>query len=190
MFSYVLWMIVNVSFGRERLQFIFTFVIIWPLVGSLFAVLLSSAGPVYYGGVVGDTSIFGPLMDLLKHYDNQFQDSAFGIFPLNAQDMLWADYLKNDTNIGSGISAMPSMHVAVAALLYFSGRSISKYLGYGMLVFLILIQIGSVHLGWHYALDGYVSILLTWGIWKFCGWLTDQVYKKPVVFGVNQSAEI
>ena len=179
MFSYVLWLVVNVQLGRDRLQFLFAFVIAWPLIGSLLATLLSSAGPVYYGDVVGDSSIFGPLMDALAAFDKQYEGSFFGIFALNTQDMLWADYLKSDTGIGSGISAMPSMHVAIAALLYFSGRRINKYIGYGMLAFLILIQIGSVHLGWHYAVDGYVSILLIWGLWKACGWLVKQVYKEP-----------
>jgi len=176
MFSYVLWMIVNVHFDRKRMQFLFAFVISWPLIGSFLAIVMSSAGPVYYGDIVGDHFIFGPMMDALKSFDKAYEDSAFGIFALNTQDMLWADYLKNDTGIGSGISAMPSMHVAIAALLYFSGREVSKYIGYGMLIFLILIQIGSVHLGWHYALDGYISILLIWGLWKFCGWLAGWVY--------------
>ncbi len=181
MFSYVLWMIVNVHFDRKRMQFLFAFVISWPLIGLLLAVFMSSAGPVYYGDIVGDHSIFGPLMDGLKAFDQEYKDSVFGIFALNTQDMLWDDYLKNDTGIGSGISAMPSMHVAIAALLYFSGREVSKYIGYGMLIFLILIQIGSVHLGWHYALDGYLSILLVWLLWKFCGWLTGRIYgpEKP-----------
>lgn len=173
MFSYVLWQIVNVSFGRDRLQFLIAFVIAWPLIGSLFAVLLSSAGPVYYGDIVGDFSIFGPMMDSLKEFNTPYKDSVLGIYALDTQALLWADYLKNDTGIGSGISAMPSMHVSVAALLYFSGRQVSKYIGRGMLVFLILIQIGSVHLGWHYALDGYVSILLSWILWKLCGRLAD-----------------
>ncbi|PHZ85862.1 phosphatase PAP2 family protein [Paremcibacter congregatus] len=171
MFSYVLWHIVNVHFGKERLQFLLAFVLVWPVIGSLLAVLFSSAGPVYYGDIVGDNSIYGPMMDILRHYHSQFENSAFGIFALNTQDMLWADYLKNDTNIGSGISAMPSMHVAVTALLYFSGRQMHRYIGYGMLVFLVIIQIGSVHLGWHYAIDGYVSIFLTWLIWRVSGWV-------------------
>jgi len=178
MFSYVLWMIVNVNFGRDRLKFLSAFIIVWPLIGSFLAIFLSSAGPVYYGKIVGDPSIYGPMMDNLKYFDDQLKDSSFGIFALNTQNMLWADYLKNDTGIGSGISAMPSMHVSVAALLYFSGREVSKYIGYGMLLFLVLIQIGSVHLGWHYALDGYMSILLTWGVWKGCGWLTGFIYEE------------
>ncbi|PCI46246.1 MAG: hypothetical protein COB49_08735 [Alphaproteobacteria bacterium] len=174
MFFYVLWQIVNVHLGRLRMQFLFAFVISWPLIGSFLAVFLSSAGPVYYGDIVGDPSVYGPMMDALAAFNKQYEDSFFGIYALATQDMLWADYLKNDTGIGSGISAMPSMHVAVAALLYFSAREVNKYMGYGLLVFLVLIQVGSVHLGWHYAIDGYVSILLTWGIWKFSGWLVGR----------------
>ena len=36
--------------------------------------------------------------------------------------------------------------------------------------FCILIMIGSVHLGWHYAIDGYVSVLAVIAIWKAVGW--------------------
>jgi hypothetical protein len=176
MFYYVLWQCFNVQIGRGRMQFLFAFFLVWPLIGLFLAILMSSAGPVYYGDIVGDPSIFGPMMDALTTFDKQYEDSYFGIFALGTQDTLWAHYLKNVTSIGSGISAMPSMHVSVAALLYFSGREANKYFGYSMLVFLILIQIGSVHLGWHYAIDGYVSILLTWGIWKFSGWLAGRVY--------------
>jgi len=32
-----------------------------------------------------------------------------------------------------------------------------------------VIWIGSFHLGWHYALDGLVSVALTFGIWVLCG---------------------
>jgi hypothetical protein len=32
-----------------------------------------------------------------------------------------------------------------------------------------VIWIGSFHLGWHYALDGLVSVALTFAIWALCG---------------------
>lgn len=35
-------------------------------------------------------------------------------------------------------------------------------------------MIGSVHLGWQYAIDGCMSILLTIVIWRAVGWLLDR----------------
>jgi hypothetical protein len=36
--------------------------------------------------------------------------------------------------------------------------------------FCAVILFGSVHLGWHYAVDGYFSIIATVAIWKIVGW--------------------
>ena len=64
---------------------------------------------------------------------------------------------------------MPSVHVAMATILALLAWRISKLLGVLMSAYLIVIQIGSVHLAWHYAIDGYVSIILTIIIWKLVG---------------------
>ena len=177
MFGFTIWHVVNVKSLKRRMQYLLCFIIIWPLLGSLFAVFWSSAGPVYYGNITGDHSLYSPMMESLRGFHAEVKGTGFwGIFALNAQDMLWTDYLKSDTKIGSGISAMPSMHVAVAMLLYLSARDINKIAGYFMLGFLIIIQIGSVHLGWHYALDGYVSMILVYIIWCLLGkWIDFQL---------------
>jgi len=39
-------------------------------------------------------------------------------------------------------------------------------------LFVLLILLGSVHLGWHYALDGYVAIILVLLCWQFAGAIT------------------
>ncbi|MDN3683797.1 hypothetical protein QW180_05815 [Vibrio sinaloensis] len=44
-----------------------------------------------------------------------------------------------------------------------------------MWLYVVAIQIGSVHLAWHYAIDGYLSIVLTLILWKLCGVLARKV---------------
>jgi hypothetical protein len=92
------------------------------------------------------------------------------LMALRVQDLLWGFYQKSDFGIGHGISAAPSMHVAstwlVARMLQRYGR-IPAILGWS---FFGVILVGSVHLGWHYALDGYIAILLAWLIWRTIGW--------------------
>ena len=39
-------------------------------------------------------------------------------------------------------------------------------LGWSLSLFAAAIMIGSVHLAWHYAVDGYLAVLMTWGIWR------------------------
>lgn len=36
-----------------------------------------------------------------------------------------------------------------------------------------IIFVGSIHLGWHYALDGYVGIVMSWMVWILAKRLTD-----------------
>ena len=66
------------------------------------------------------------------------------------------------------------MHVSMAFLFALVGWRASRILGIGFTVFMVLIMIGSVHLGWHYAIDGYAAIVGTWLIWWAVGWLLDR----------------
>ena len=74
-------------------------------------------------------------------------------------------YSQGALRLGSGISAMPSMHVSLAwlGLLHFC----RVQAGLAVLVFgyVVVILVGSVHLGWHYAVDGILAILTTTVIW-------------------------
>ena len=38
-----------------------------------------------------------------------------------------------------------------------------------LFAYTVIMMIGSVHLGWHYALDGYVAIVGVWVIWWSVG---------------------
>jgi hypothetical protein len=37
-------------------------------------------------------------------------------------------------------------------------------------LFLLVIFVGSIHLGWHYALDAYIAVFLAWLIWRAVDW--------------------
>lgn len=174
MWVFLFLQVVRVGNPRERIQFIVAYMLCWAVIGSLFAYLLSSAGPCYFGRVVvGMADPYAPLMARLQAIHQEFEatGSYFGVWALGTQNLLWDLAMKSETHIGSGISAMPSMHVAIATLMALAAFRIRRWLGWVMVGYAAIIQIGSVHLGWHYALDGYLSVLLTILLWRLAGWM-------------------
>src|SRR4028118_2299777 len=71
--------------------------------------------------------------------------------------------------IGGGISAMPSVHNVLAALFALAAFQLNRTAGIAVSIYAAVIWVGSIHLGWHYALDGLVAFGLTYGIWIVCG---------------------
>jgi hypothetical protein len=78
-------------------------------------------------------------------------------------------YLAGNHGLGRGISAMPSMHVSIAFLFVMFSWRVSFCLGIAATAYCIVIFLGSVHLGYHYAVDGYVAIVATLIIWVTAG---------------------
>ena len=165
------WHLINLARPAQRLQFLLSFLLIWMVLGSLAALALSSAGPVYYGEVTGFVDPFAPLMTRLYEIDATIRAAggAGGLSALEVQETLWKFYISQDTTYGSGISAMPSLHVAVTALIAMSAYGIHQLFGYVMWAFTAMIVVGAVHLGWHYAIDGYVAIAAAIVIWRLTG---------------------
>ena len=69
------------------------------------------------------------------------------------------------TTGGAAISAFPSMHVAVATIwaIYMTERS--WFFAPVAIGFAVTILFLSVYTGWHYAVDGYVSIAVILAIY-------------------------
>lgn len=145
-----------------RHRFLMSFMLLWLLAGFLLAMGFSSAGPCYFGRL-GFGDDFEPLMQALAETNAQYP-----IWALSTQDMLWEGY----TGIAAGsigISAFPSMHVANAVLFaLYAGRR-SAVAGAVLWAFAAVILVGSVVLGWHYAVDGYAGGLLALLIWRLVG---------------------
>jgi len=152
---------------RLRMQFLLTYALCWILLGTVLAYWLSSAGPCYYGLVEGALDPFAPLMGYLYGVHAQVPLNA-----LQVQEWLWSGY----AGLGpfEGISAMPSLHVALPVLYALVGFRVNRWLGVAFVVYAFLILLGSVHLGWHYAIDGYVSVLAVIAIWKLVGYFLDR----------------
>lgn len=166
LFAVIFWQAFSVANPRLRMRFFLSFVLAWALIGTLAATLLSSAGPVYYERVTGDAAPFGPLMASLTA-----AAEVSPVWALDVQEMLWANYSAGKAELGGGISAMPSLHVAMAVLFVLLAASVSRLLAWLFGAFALVIMIGSVHLGWHYAIDGYVSAVIMWLIWGATKWL-------------------
>jgi hypothetical protein len=181
MYFAVLLQMTSTKDRRLRLQFLLSSVLAWTLLGSLGAVLLSSAGPCYFGDVTGSPDPYAPLMSYLRDTVQSAQLSVFGhelssqLIAVRVQDMLWDGYQGGGAGFGHGISAAPSMHVAstwlVARMLQAHGRRVLAICGWG---FFVVILLGSIHLGWHYAVDGYISIMGAWAMWRAVGWWLDR----------------
>ena len=166
MFGVVLWQMGSLKRPRLRMQFFLTFVLLWALLGNVVATLLSSAGPVFYGRVTGLPDPFVPLMSYL-HAANEIAP----VWALNVQDLLWDSYARYGLAIIGGMTAMPSMHIATCTSFTLVAFGVNRKLGYLFAAFTAIVQIGSVHLGWHYAIDGYVAAIGTVLIWLMVGWL-------------------
>ena len=137
--------------SKFKSRAILSFVLAWLLIGIISACALSSAGPIFYDRLFGTQAFVGlPLPDA--------PDTA------KAAAMLWASYQSGQLKVGSGISAMPSMHVSIATITALLLRRLGlAWLGW---FWLGAIWLGSVHLGWHYASDGIVSVIGTLAVWK------------------------
>jgi hypothetical protein len=136
------------------------------VLGTVFAILLSSAGPCFYGQITGLPSPYAPLMDYLQRVD-----AAHPLISLEVQHILLQQYWQNAVTPWRAISAMPSMHVAMPVVFILVGWRTHRLLGALFLVYGVIVFIGSVHLGWHYAVDGYVSVLVMLLLWRAAGWV-------------------
>lgn len=158
------------SVGSDlKRRFFLSYAMAWTIVGGVMATFFASVGPVFAKALVG-IDRFEPQLGYLRAANEEIP-----VWTVAVQDMLLARFAAGDSSLGSGISAMPSMHVAIAALFWLAMREVSPRAGRWFLGFLAVIWIGSVHLAYHYAVDGLVSLIAVFAIWKvsalvFAGW--------------------
>lgn len=151
-----------------RRRYFVSFFGVWIVCGILLATRLASVGPCFVGPLLG-MNVFDEQMAYLHKANEQFP-----VMVLPVQELLLAGYQQGDSSLGRGITAMPSLHVAQAFLFFLAMRHKARWAAILFGIFALVIMAGSVHLGYHYAVDGYVSIMVTALIWVLAGHLVAE----------------
>lgn len=132
----------------------------WVIIGNMLALAGLSVGPIFYDRLYGG-DYFSVMSQSLEPISPNMQIIR------NTQEGLWILYTNFDQSMGTGISAFPSVHVSVATLaaIYLFERS--PYLLPVSIAWISAILFMSIYTGYHYAIDGYVSIIVIMGLWLF-----------------------
>ncbi len=134
--------------AETRARFWLAYVLVWIGLGTGLASLMASAGPVF----VPELGM-GPFLRGWTH------------------EYLWSAVATGTVVLGGGVSAFPSLHIALPVLGACAAWKVSRWLALGFAAYATIILVSSVALGWHYAIDGYASMLLVPAIW----WVTGRL---------------
>lgn len=129
----------------EKSAVMLSYFILWSVVGPSIHTLLPAAGPVFFAQMGYGDRFAGlhsaPETELLAGY-------------------LWAIYSNAGFGPGSGISAMPSLHIATTAWMIIGFHVFARWWVVPMAIAGLLIFLLSISLGWHYAIDGIAGAAL------------------------------
>lgn len=157
--------------ARLRARFFLSWVLSWTLLGGLGALGLASAGPMFLEAL---------RLPGADHFQGLMAQLAGAPWTLTTRDYLLANYLQHTNLIGAGISAAPSMHVAMVTLYLILALAWSRWLVLPAALFFGIIEVGSIHLGFHYAVDGLMSMAGVGLIWWAVGrWLDAKPAAAP-----------
>jgi membrane-associated phospholipid phosphatase len=130
----------------------------------------SSSGPLFYH------SFFPDKPDPYAGFVNFIRDYGPGDFPLayagGVHLLAWTR--STDMININAVAAFPSLHLAIAWLATLYGFNIDRRLGWVGVVFCVLIYLATILSGFHYAIDGYVSLAVVSLMWHLAGKLLDR----------------
>ena len=126
----------------EKSSIMVSYFVLWSLAGPLIHLLLPAAGPVFFHNL---------------GYGDRFTGIPVPEEMAKMSSYLWTVYSGSQFAPGSGISAMPSMHIATTAWMVIAVHVLARRWSAAMMAIGLLIFVLSISLGWHYAVDGIVG---------------------------------
>lgn len=172
-----------------RARFFLSFALSWLLIGVVGAFVFSSAGPCFSAMIRASSAPdYAELMARLR----AINAGGYSLGAIEWQDYLWKSYSQSKYGFGLGISAMPSMHNAICGLYVLATWRANVALRIGARLSAVTILIGSVHLGWHYLVDGLFAWTAAAAVWWLSGaylkWVRYSPESGPVQTSVIASA--
>lgn len=165
---------------RLRTQFLLAFASVWMLLGTAMAFLLPGAGPCYYGRFHPGGDMFAAMNERLAMQNDWLIANGWGdLKALAGQEELLLIFDADRLQLAAGISAMPSLHNALAVIFACAAFGFGRAAGWAMSIFAALILFGSVHLGWHYAIDGLVGGACALLVWQGAGMAARRLLQAP-----------
>ena len=135
-----------------------SYFLLWSVVGPVIHILVPAAGPVFFEKL---------------GYGSEFAGLHVPAEMTQMSDYLWTVYTGEQFGPGSGISAMPSLHIATTAWMVIAIYVLARRWTWAIALPGFLIFLLSISLGWHYAVDGIVGALCALG----CYWLCLRIYQ-------------
>ena len=132
----------------------------WFVLGIVAAFLLSSTGPIFFDREFGGAH-FAPLHQMLESHGASMI--------LSTSDAMWSARASGQYALVTGISAVPSMHVAISMWILLVARDLAPRAVPLAAAYLAFIWIASVQLGWHYFSDGLVGVAGMMALWWLAG---------------------
>lgn len=148
-----------------RYTYMLSYLASFVIIGMVMAAAMSSAGPIFEGTVFGDGTVFAAFHEQVGTQNEESGPFTF----LFAYNYLLSIYTVGKSQFAGGISAMPSMHIVLAWLCVFAAWHLGRIVGAVFTVYGFCIWFGSVHLGWHYFVDGLVALIVLTVIWGVMG---------------------
>ena len=156
--SLILFLVILQNPSPTKTRALIAYSVAWLALGVAAAAIFSSAGPLFHDRLLGGHS-FAAVRATLQ--------SRGAWIALAESDQMWASYASGTPGFVAGMSAVPSMHVAISLWIWLTARSMVPRLQWLAALYFVLIAIGSVQLGWHYVSDGVaggIGMLIVWKI--------------------------